>query len=43
MLGVNTGKRENCTKSARRNIEITSLKVHFRIHNLTPFIVILSL
>ena len=27
--GANTGKKANCGKSARRNIEITFLKVHF--------------
>ena len=31
--GANTGKKANCGKSARRHIEITLLKVHFRIKN----------
>ena len=29
--GTNIGKKANCGNSARRNIEITLLKVHFRI------------
>ena len=29
--GANIGKKANSGKSARRNIEITLLKVHFRI------------
>ena len=29
--GANIGKKENCGKSAPQNIEITLLKVHFRI------------
>ena len=41
--GANIGKKANCGKSARRNIEITLLKVHFRIQNEVPFIIILYL
>ena len=29
--GTNIGIKANCGKSARQNIELTSLKVHFRI------------
>ena len=29
--GANNGIKANCVKSARRNIELTLLKVHFRI------------
>ena len=29
--GANIGKKANCGKSARRNIEITLLKAHFSI------------
>ena len=31
--GQTLKKKANCGKSARRNIELTLVKVHFRIHN----------